>query len=267
MEKKNKKRKLLKAAAFLTAAIFIIGLGIFANALVGNPVSKMLAKRTANAYLDERYADTDFYIESVHYSFKLPSYTVKIKSKSSDDSYFSLEIDSLGKLLLDHYDSMVANRGNTARRLDDAYRNLTDAVWESPSFPFTLSSGIAYGILEFTPQDYAQNSDIPSYALMQEDLELDGLYDIQKLGRQAGHLVVYIEDDLVTTERAAEILLEIRRLMDEAGAPFYAIDLTLQPPRAEGEHPMQAGNYLTIKQFLYADIYPDGLKERIERLH
>ena len=47
------KKKVLKTAAFLTALCLTAGLGIFANALVGNPVSRLLAKRTAEAYLQE----------------------------------------------------------------------------------------------------------------------------------------------------------------------------------------------------------------------
>ena len=37
------KKKHIKIIALIIAIILIIGLGVFANALLGNPISKMLA--------------------------------------------------------------------------------------------------------------------------------------------------------------------------------------------------------------------------------
>ena len=59
------KKKWLKIAALVAALIIIAGLCWFANALVGNPVSKWLATRTAEKHLEEVYGDTDFVIETV----------------------------------------------------------------------------------------------------------------------------------------------------------------------------------------------------------
>ena len=74
-------------------------------------------------------------------------------------------------------------------------------------------------------------------------------------------MTVYIDDETVTAERAAELLLEIKRLMDAGGVPFYAIDLTLQYPRPEnGTRPEGS---IDTKDFLCADIYPDGLADRV----
>lgn len=80
------KRKVLKTAAFLTAVVLISGLGAFANALVGNPVSRLLAKRTAQAYLDGHYGDTGFVLEEVSYSFKEGGYYATIRSPAAATS-------------------------------------------------------------------------------------------------------------------------------------------------------------------------------------
>ena len=45
------KKKHLKIAALILALAIIAGLCLFANALVGNPVSKALATRTAKGHL------------------------------------------------------------------------------------------------------------------------------------------------------------------------------------------------------------------------
>lgn len=81
------KKKVLKITALLIAVVLITGLGIFANSLVGNPVSKMLAERTAETYLAEEYGDTDFYIENIGFNFKDGNYYVHVKSPSSIDTY------------------------------------------------------------------------------------------------------------------------------------------------------------------------------------
>ena len=63
-------KKWLKIAALVTALAIIAGLCVFANALVGNPVSKWLATRTAEKHLEKVYGDTDFVIEKFGFNFK-----------------------------------------------------------------------------------------------------------------------------------------------------------------------------------------------------
>ncbi len=255
------KKKLLKAAAFLTAMILIIGLSIFTNALSGNPISKIIAEKRAEIYLAKNYENTDFTVKEINYSFKDGNYYVTIQSPSSADSYFTLSFDMLGNLKQDNYTVMVLSGSNTARRLEQAYRELTDSIFESPAFPFT--GEIMFGDLEFTSRDSEQNKEIPTYGLVEEELELDGLYDIPKLGAKAGHLTVYIEDKDVSIERAAEIMLEIKRLMKKGGAPFYAIDFVLEPLKSERNSAKSEERVESI-QFLYADIYKEGMVERVK---
>ena len=52
------KKRLLKISALVVAVILIVGVALFANALVGNPISKMIAKHTAEEHLEEAYADS-----------------------------------------------------------------------------------------------------------------------------------------------------------------------------------------------------------------
>ena len=44
------KKKVLKVLALIVAIALIIGIGLFANALVGNPVSKFLATKSAEEH-------------------------------------------------------------------------------------------------------------------------------------------------------------------------------------------------------------------------
>lgn len=255
-------KKTLKILAGIAAVVIIIGLIIFANAMIGNPVSKMLANRTAEQYLKDTFPDTDFYVECVDYSFKDGCYHARILSDSSVDSEFSICLTATGKIRYDMYEERVLKRGNTADRLYEAYRDLTDSVFEHSSFPYTTH--IAFGDLEFISKQYIANEDVLPYAIVQEDLELDRIYDIPALGAKAGHLVLYIEDDNVTLERAAEIMLHIKRIMDASGVPFYAMDFHLDLPKNDdGAKQYSAG--IDILNFLYNDIYEENMLERVTK--
>jgi len=257
------KKKWLKIAALVAALIMIAGLCWFANALVGNPVSKWLAARTAEKHLEEVYGDTDFEIERIGFNFKDTDYYAHIKSPSSADSSFSLRIDMLGNLLLDTYESRVLYGGNTQDRLYREYRALVDEVLEAPDYPF--SSYIAFGDLKvgFKAPDVEEG--VPywpeSYVIL-DKVELDKQYDIRELAKTAGYLAIYVEDDIVTVERAAEVLLELKEVFDRRNVPFYAIDFVLEYPRKEEGGTIKEGR-VNVEGFLRSDIYEEGLVERV----
>jgi len=257
------KKKWVKIAAFVAALAIIAGLCVFANALVGNPVSKWLAKRTAQKHLEEVYGDTDFEIEKIGFNFKDIDYYVHIKSPSSEDSSFSLRIDMAGNLKLDTYESRVLGGGNTQDRLYMEYRELVDEVLEAPDYPFT--SFIAFGDLKVGFQHPDVEAGVPywpeSYVIL-DKVELDKKYDIRELAKTAGYLVIYVEDEVVTVERAAEVLLELKKVFDRRNVPFYAIDFVLEYPRKEEGGTIKEGR-VNVEGFLYSDIYEDGLVERV----
>lgn len=257
------KKKWMKIAALLVALLIIAGLCVFANALVGNPVSKWLAARTAEKHLEEVYGDTDFEIETVGFNFKDTDYYAHIKSPSSEDSSFSLQIDMWGQLLSDTYESRVLTGNNTQNRLYMEYRALADEVLEAPDYPFT--SFIAYGDLQvgFRPADVELPADyFPEHYYIIEELVLDKKYDIRELAKKAGCMVVYVEDDVVTIERAAEVLLELKEVFDRKNVPFYSIDFVLEYPRKPEDGTTKDGR-VNVEGFLYSDIYEEGLAERI----
>lgn len=256
------KKKTLKIIAAVTALAILAGLAWFANAMVGNPVSKLLAARAAEKHLEETYAGTDYYIERIAYSFKDGKYHAFVKSPSSMDTEFSLTITMLGELRLDTYGDVVEGF-NTARRLEQEYRKLTDTVFDSPSFLY--SCDIGFGRLEIYPQEAFDDpnvDDIPPYAINQSTLVLDKIYDIRELGRQAGHLIIYVESDTVTVEKAAEIMLEIKAVFDEAGVPFVAMDFTLQYPIPEGGQ--RPDEEVRVDGFPYDAIYEGGMIDRVK---
>lgn len=256
------KKKVLKAIAFIVALVLIIGLGLFANMFVGNPVSKILAQNTSKKHLKETYSNTDYYIEDVSYNFKEGLYYAEIKSKSSIDSNFNLLIDMGGKLKIDTYEYSVLNKSNTALRLMTEYETLADPVLNDTSFPYKCS--IITATLEINNRESMEekNNNIPDYSIITEDLELDKNYDIYELGKKAGHIIVYIDNEPLSYEQAATILLDIKNHLDSRGIPFYAIDLTLE--EAADENNSTSDNSIIFINFPYKDIYEEGLVERIK---
>lgn len=251
------KKKVLKIIALILAVALIIGICWAANGLNGNPISKWLAKRGANNYLKEHFPNTDYYIEDLGFSFKFTGYYAHIRSESSIDTQFSLNIDMAGNVFYDTFED-VKTGYITSRRLEQEYRELTKQIFENPSFIY--KSDIQYGTLEIYPQEAFDDplaTDIPSYSLVQDDLVIDKVYDIRELGRQAGHLIVYVDDQELTFENAAKILLDIKAQFDEANIPFRAIDLSM---RTDGER-------INFDHFPYEDIYEEGLVERIKAAH
>lgn len=254
-------KKAMKILAFIAAMILIIGVCLLANALCGNPISKMLAERAAETWLEGRFPDSDYYIERVGFNFKDTNYFAHYRSKSSIDTQFTLYINMFGQGYFDTYDSVI-NGSITARRVDQEYRELTNQIFEQPSFPY--GDGICYGHLEIHPRVAIENpdvTDIPHYALIQEELILDHIYDPRELGSRAGCLTVYVDTNTITYAEAAQVLLYIRSQFDRANIPFRAIDFMLQYPLPEdGPRP---DTYIGAEDFLYEDIYEEGLEARI----
>ena len=257
------KKKWLKFGALLVALLIIAGLCVFANALVGNPVSKWLATRTAEKHLEEVYGDTDFVIEKVGFNFKDTDYYAHIMSPGSEDSSFSLQIDMWGNLKWDTYESRVLSGENTRQRLYMEYRALVDTVLEAPDYPFTTF--IAYGDLKvgFEPPDIEiEENRWPEGYVVLDKVELDKKYDIGELAKKAGCLVIYVEDEVVTVERAAEVLLELKELFDRRSVPFYSMDFVLEYPRKPEGGNTKEGR-VNVEGFRYSDIYEEGLVERV----
>ena len=135
------KKKLKKILSIGAVLIILIGVGIVANSLVGNPISKLLAKNTAKEYLSVKYDETDYKLKNITFSFKDGNYYAHIISPSNIDGNFSLIIGKNGKLKFDNYDYFVEGKSNVANRLFMEYKSYVEAVFESPVFPYSIDIG------------------------------------------------------------------------------------------------------------------------------
>jgi hypothetical protein len=258
-------KKIIKIIAGITA-IILIGILLFvANGMVGNPVSKTLAKQSASKYIQKNYPNLDLKIEKVNYSFKTGSYYALVKSQTSIDTHFGLDISMTGKILYDSYESHVLSGWNTWQRIDSEYRTMVDKVLTSPDFPY--DSHIDFGSIEIKEADREIGPIRPVYGLVLEDLELDKDYDVKELAKTAGHITIYIESEEVTIKKASEILMNLKEIFDKADIPFYAISFVLEKPRKEDGSPNEDREEIGVNHFLYSDIYEEGLEERVTKAY
>ena len=254
---KKPRLNFVKILGLALAAALLVVVIVFVIAFFGNPVSKALATRTAKGHLAEHYPT--YTLERVSYNFKDGNYHAHLTDSSQVDGDFYVILTPSGKLLADTYQDRVLGGENTHLRLTMEYRAMVDAVLEAPQAGLPLDFG--FGDLEIWHREFLGNDDCPDYALVMEDLIPNGTYDVRELGAQAGHLVYYLQEENPSLDRLAHWLLEIRRLMDEAGVPFVDIDLSLRYLRdEEGSRPHSD---LYILHFPYADIYEEGLLQRV----
>lgn len=252
------KKKILKILAFVLALCLLGGVCFIANGLVGNPVSKALAKRSAQTYLAQHHEGENYEIVSNNYDFKIGGYYVKAAVADSLDKNFVLYADFFGNISHTTYENDVLLHGNTAERLSRAYMQSFDAMFQNDELiPFYTHLGFAS--LAFADTCDTQNA--PS-AFRQEDLQADEEYNLRELGATTGHLYLNMHDDTVSVERLSEILLAVKNAADSMGLTFYDIDCYLNLPFDEqGYAPDSDG--VAVYSFLYSDIYEEGMIDRV----
>ena len=239
-----------------TALILILLLAVLCL-MFGNPVSYVLVSMRTEAHLENHYPGTDLRIESVRYDFKHPGYTVHVVSPSSTDTHFRLLCSGFGDVTTDYYESAVASGSNTLARLSGAYDSHTKEVLGDFPFDADLCRG------ELTEKYGNESGSLhKEFGLDKSTLVLDADYDIPSLARDHGRIHICIYDEDVSVENAADILLDLKNHADQRDLPFHAIDFTLLPPRnPDSTNSTTEGIYLF--DFLYADIYEDGLTDRV----
>ncbi len=257
------KKRGTKRLALIVALALFVGVCVFANSLIGNPISSMLAKIAAEDYLEEHFSETDYYVERMGFDFKSVNYYAHIRSDSSMDTQFTLYIDYWGNVTRDTYVS-VLDKYTTASRLQQEYRELTKYFLDTLPPPFQPNSG--YGRLMIYQQEEIENPEdhpyVSEYTIVQDDLILDKEYDIRALGAQSGHLSIHLDSDTLSLEFAADAMLTIREEFDKANIPFRTLDFMLRYPMPEdGPRPDEV---IWVEGFPYEAIYEEGLVERIK---
>lgn len=127
---KTMKIILYTALAILLAIALFIVLSFY-----GNPISKIMADKAADQYLETHHRDLDLVRERAYYNFKDGTYVVRLWDKNSVDTKFDLSFDSFAKMTNDTYSDRLFN---TFRRYMSFLDELGDEIVKDSGFDFEL---------------------------------------------------------------------------------------------------------------------------------
>lgn len=206
-------KKILRALSGLGGLLIILALGSLANAFVGNPISASLASNGAEKYIGEQYSDLDLTLEKVSYNFKFDNYVVRAKSKTSLDTYFSVNLDSFGHVVSDDYKESVLSGWNTYRRINESFETFGESyIRENLPYEFDMI--------------IAQLDDREPYSM--KDLERDKVYEVTNMPMKS-LVTVYLYSDDLTWENVAKITLELDALMEKGNLEVAEYTVVLEP--------------------------------------
>lgn len=152
---KTMKIILYTALAILLAIVLFIVLSLF-----GNPISKIMAEKAADQYLETHHRDLDLVHERAYYNFKDGTYVVRLWDKNSIDTKFTLEFDSFGKMKHDTFDDRLFN---TFRRYMGFLDDLADEIAKDSGLDF---------VIWLRPDD---DIDYRDYLTLDQDFDKDNL--------------------------------------------------------------------------------------------
>ena len=151
-----------KSKIILNAVLTILLLIVIFTQFVfyGNPISKIMADKAADQYLETHHRDLDLVHERAYYNFKDGTYVVSLWDMKSIDTKFNLEFDSFGKMKRDTFDDRLFN---TFRRYMGFLDDLADEI--------AKDSGLDFEIW-LRPDD---DTDYRDYLTLDQDFDKDNL--------------------------------------------------------------------------------------------
>lgn len=236
------KKRLGRILLAIFYVVFVVGSTGIIQIFVGNPLVKATAEGDAAHYVQTRYRNHEFTVGEAEYNMKRAGYSVWVYSTSSRDTYFEIGYNSLGIRAWDSYDDYVVTGMTTYWRLGDSYNTaVADTLAGSP-FVFV---DYQTRLFSYPPEDWL------------DELEFDREYSREELNlwaEKTGTIGVSYDPVVHGVKNAAELLLEVRRMMDAAGLRFSVLNLQIQ---YESGH-----KYYTVP---YGDITEENLAQNMNR--
>ena len=237
---------------FLGLFIFLaIIFAFICLAFFGNPISRLIADRSATKYIEAHYKDLDLIRDRAYYNFKDGYYIVRLRDKNSEDTKFYLGFDSFGRLKANTYDSILFN---TWIRLSDELRDYGKGLEKKYNFPYEITLTTVNDDLE-------------------EKLVLDQKFDFNNFKEDVNAQAFgYVEKP--SLEKCLDILCDLQKIMDKTSLNVTKYSIILIPEenkKPDGEAESWAGSVNVydvpaevvrnkdIKEF--TDIYEKSISE------
>lgn len=184
-------------------------------AFFGNPISRLMAEKSATKYIEAHYKDLDLNRDKAYYNFKDGYYTVRLRSKTSKDTAFMLGFDSFGKLKQNTYDDILFN---TEIRLLDELRGYGADLQYKYNFPYEISLNTV--------------EDVP-----RENLVLDQEFDFDNFKENVNAQAFgYVKNP--SLEKCFDVLCDLQKIMDKSSLKVTKYSVILIPEenkKPEGE--------------------------------
>lgn len=182
---------------------------------MGNPISKSLAKKAAVQYVNEKYSQLNLDIGEPSYNFKFSAYGVKVQSKTSKDTVFTIHVDGSGNVKDDDYQYEVANNFTTWRRLGEELDAKAKGIIGSKlDYDFDLAS------IRFVEESKGKQELLK----LQRDMKLD----IQNPSLPLEAYAVIFTDD-VSYNKIAEVAKAIETTLKNQSVPISQYSVRLIP--------------------------------------
>ncbi|MDU5806039.1 MAG: hypothetical protein E6Z55_01060 [Peptoniphilus harei] len=209
---------------------FFIGLGIvcaifllfFYIAFFGNPISRLVAEKSATKYIETHYKDLDLIRDRAYYNFKNGYYIVRLRDKNSEDTKFYLGFDSFGKIKADTFDSILFN---TFIRLSDELNDYGKKLAEKYNFPYKISLTTL-------------NNDLEEKLILDQEFDFNNFKE--DLNAQA---FGYVKKP--SLEVCFDVLCDLQKIMDKTSLKVTKYSIILVPEenkRPDGEAESWAGS-------------------------
>lgn len=211
---------------------------------------KPQVRELAAAYIAEQYPGNDFEMADPFHNFKDNSFDVKVRSRSSADTCFTIRFnDTTLEVDYDSYEWAVLQRGNTMQRIVDDYDDRVKTLLKgTPGMLYVGSDFVRYSETASTNLDFSPDG------LDSSTLKLDGVYDAGEMGWHFGCLSVKFQEkpENVNILRLLERLRELDEAMTRGGVGYQVVGITLEP-KSEGQNVEK----LTVYAIRRADLYSD----------
>ena len=216
--------------------------------LTSSQVASKIIDPKAEAYISQAYPDNDFILEDAYYVFKDNCYRVKVKSRSSQDTCFSLDFDYQSyELVSDGYEISVLSGANTRARVLSDYTFLVDDCFSAVTHSYHVDSDFCV---------YSENVSTTGYfspnGLDSKTLIVDKDYDAAELGSAYGYLTLtaVLSKEEVNIHSALDILKEADQLLTERSIGYYLIEITIK----DAAYPN------TTAEFSLYGVHPEDLR-------
>ena len=244
-------KRAIRILAGVGAIVLIILLLVITMGFTGNPISKVLATRTADKYVEENYSDLDLLREETVFEFKRGFYIVKYYQPDSKDIHFGIETDYLGRITIDGYEEVVLGKWNTLWRFNEEFNGYVQRVLkDNLDYDFDM-------IIADIPGDENNEGEF-------SELEIDMNFDIENISLDK-YLTIYIYEENRTWERISEVILEVDELMEKNNLDIGYYSIILEEPRMDDVSP--AGDSLGIYEFQKEYLDSEDLPSKLEEFY